>query len=155
MRARVPLNSISGAFFLVACFHATSPIQAISDQVEKFGFTVYNPPRADRGPGWVFHFVKTFDGNTVPATVCSTLYPDDRVVNARISIPNVQSTDTTDVAFGLGLLEGLIDNVQKASANLSAKSVKTLSIKWGDLTAIELPEERKFTEQGKRVSIGN
>jgi hypothetical protein len=155
MRIKVFLAWALVAFLLTGCLRATSPINAISDEVEKLGFTVYNPPRADRGPGWVFHFVKTFDGKTVPGTVCTSLYPDERVVDAKISIPNVKSTDNADVSFGLGLLDGLIDNVQKASADLSAKSIKTLSINWGDLTARELPEERKFTEEGKRVPIGN
>jgi hypothetical protein len=133
----------------------SSPVKEISKEVEKYGYTVYNPPRADHGPGWVFHFAKTFDGKTVPVAVCQNLYPDDRTQAASISFPTVTRNDTTDLSFGVSLLEGLVTDVQKASASLEAKKVKKLTITWGDLVATELPEERKFGADGKLLPISN
>ena len=54
----------------------------------------------------------------------------------------------------MSLLDGLVRNVQKASANLSGKSVKKLTIRWGELIDRELPEERRFTPEVAQYQLG-
>lgn len=135
------------------CMH--DPMKPLSDEIEQYGFTVYRPPRANHGPGWVFQFAKTFDGKTVAMTVCENLYPDIKLSDGALSFANTTRTNNLDLSFGLGLLEGLVENVQKVSADLSAKSVKDVKITWGKIREKELIPERRFSSDGKLLPISN
>jgi hypothetical protein len=112
--------SITILVLLFGC--KTTGLDPLQDFVNSYDYTLYVPPRSNHGPGWTFQLVKTFDGKTVPQTLCENLYPDVAVSNGSVSIPNIDTKSDVDADFAVELLEGIIESVGEAKANLKAKS---------------------------------
>jgi len=139
-------------FLLQAC--CNGPMAPLAKELKSYGYTLYEPPRTNRGPGWTFRMVRTFDGRTVPMTVCENLYPDVDLVDGNLSLPQLSTKSTVDGSVAVDFLEGLLKDIGGAKASLSANSIKKLTISWGQVSSKELPEERKFTEKGEIRAIG-
>lgn len=116
------------------------------------GYTAYDLPRKDRGPGWVFMFVKNFDGETVQVTVCENLYPDNNTVSDDATFFDRAVNGTTSGNIGLTVLQGLLENID---GTLSATTglVKSVEVSWKGLTIVDMPKERRFDDEGKIVPV--
>jgi hypothetical protein len=131
------------SFFGCATTKGLGPLES---KLKEHGFSVYNPPRSNRGPGWVFRFVKTFDGRTVPSTVCENIYPDAKTVDGRLVLPNITQDKSVDLSLAIDLLSGIIDPPLQAKAEL--KDVGNVTISWGPVRVRELSPGNKFTAEG-------
>ena len=119
----------------------------LEKEIAKYGYTLYKPPRTNRGPGWVFRMIRTFDGKTIPSTLCENLYSDPKTVDGSLSLPNIHGSTTVSLDLAIDFLEGLIRDPAKAKANL--KAVREVTISWGQIRDQELSPEFKFTEKGE------
>jgi hypothetical protein len=134
----------------VAC-GARSQLAPLERQLNTYGYSMYNPPRADRGPGWVFQILKTHEGRSVPSTVCTNLFPNFKPSRVNLTLPATDWSTTLAVDLGLDFLDGLVPDLIKAKASL--KSVSAVAINWQDVSAEELPRDFRFTEAGTRRPI--
>jgi hypothetical protein len=128
-------------------------LDELRDLMGEYGYTLYEPPRSNHGPGWTFRMAKTFDGHVVPVTVCENLYPSVKTKNANVTFPNSQVESSVNIDFAVELLEGLIDNIGEAKANLKAKGAKGVTINWGGARAEELIPEQTFDKTGTKLEI--
>lgn len=131
----------------------TTGLEGLRSLMDSFGYTLYEPPRSNHGPGWTFRITKTHDGKKVPITVCENLYPTVKVTNANINFPQSQVESTVDVDFAVELLDGIIDNIGEAKANLKAKGADSVNITWGNAHAEELLPQQAFTPNGSKIEI--
>jgi len=91
--------------------------------------------------------IRTFDGKTIPSTLCENLYSDPKTVDGSLSLPNIHGSTTVSLDLAIDFLEGLIRDPAKAKANL--KAVREVTISWGQIRDQELSPEFKFTEKGE------
>lgn len=131
----------------------TTGLEPLRKFMESYDYTLYEPPRSNHGPGWTFRMAKTYDGRTVPMTVCENLYPAVKTKDANIDFPKIQMESKVDVDFAVELLEGIIDNVGEAKANLKAKGAKSVKITWGAVSAEELLPQETFDPSGKKLEV--
>ena len=130
---------------------STTGTTFLEKELREYGFTMYKPPRSNRGPGWVFHFVKTFDGHTVLSTVCETLYKDQSTIDGSVVLPNIKRESSVDISSAIDLLAGIVKDPPTAQAGL--KDVTKVVINWGPIKSIELSPTNKVTRDGKRIKV--
>lgn len=138
---------------LVGC--GNGAMKELEKEMGQYGFTPYNPPRANHGPGWVFQFAKTFDGKTVPTTLCNQLMGPGTspVIKADVSFPEIKRDHTFEANLGLSFVKDLLKDEQKTEAELKSKSVSKLRLSWTRLVAEEIPRASLFTPEGKLVPL--
>lgn len=133
----------------------TTGLEELRSLMKNYGYTLYEPPRTNYGPGWTFRMVKTYDGKTVPMTVCDNLYPEVKIKDANVTFPDSKVESEVDVDFAVELLEGLIDNVGEAKANLKSKGAKAVKITWGAVHTEELLPQHVFTPSGNKIQVNS
>ena len=136
---------------LTGCKH--TGLEGLRSWMKGYGYTLYEPPRTNHGPGWTFRMVKTYDGKTVPMTVCDNLYPKVKVKKANVNLPDSKKGSGYDVDFAVALLEGLIDNIGEAKANLKSKGTKSVNITWGAVHTEALLPQQTFDPSGKKLEV--
>lgn len=102
-------------------------LQGFSGYLKDIGYSFYNPPRSDRGPGSVFRFVRLESGKWGISPVCRNLFPQLSHTVSDLSIPNSRRKQTFDLDFVLGLLGGLIE--EPAAGELG--SVREIEVTFG------------------------
>jgi len=144
-----------GLAFLLAGMNGcdTTGLAPLHAFMDKYGYTLYEPPRSNHGPGWTFRMARTYDGKTIPMTVCDNLYPAVKISNAKVDFPSSTMESELDTDFAVDLLEGLIDNVGKAKATLKSKGVKSMKVTWGVVHAEELLPEQTFSPSGNKIEV--
>lgn len=126
-------------------------LEPLRKELEELGFTLYEPPRSNRGPGWTFNIVSTFDGRRVPKTICENLYPQLELKPGNLTLAKLQTNSVLDLNLGIEFLKDLLINPIEAKAKL--KKVKEVSIKWKDVKSVEIPDNLKFDKKGKPIAI--
>lgn len=131
------------------CASSCAPVglAPLRKELERYNYALYEPPRSNWGPGWTFHLLKTYDGRTVPSTVCERIYSDITPTRGKLSLPEIKTKTTVGVNFAIELLENLLMDSTKAEVNLS--SLSSVTITWGEVWAEEIPKEQQFTKEGK------
>jgi hypothetical protein len=130
---------------LIGC--NSTGLSPLKSELAKYNYTLYEPPQSDRGPGWTFQLVKTYNGQVVPITVCQNIYSNIPPAQSDLSLPNVTSTSTVGLDFAIDFLSGLISSAPNAKANL--KDISNIEITWGNVSAKEIPKEHQFDEVGQ------
>lgn len=94
---------------------------------------------------------KTFDGRTAPLTVCDNLYPSVETTKGKLHLPKLESKTDVGVDIAVSLMESVLGSPAEAKAALG--SVSSVEIEWGEITALEVPQEKLFKPDGTPLAI--
>lgn len=132
-----------------SCDHreTSQQLDGFSDYLENIGYSFYNPPRSDRGPGSVFRFVDLEGGSRGLSPVCRDLFPDIEPTRAEVSIPNENRTEELELGFVLELLKGLLTDETPVDASM--KREMRVEVKFSDdVQSLSYFEEDAINDDG-------
>lgn len=148
-------NAVMALLILTAVLAGCSRngLAPLSRELAGYGYTLYKPPRTDRGPGWTFRFIRTIEGNSLPMTLCENLYPGVQLHPGKLKLAKFDSTSTVTVDIAIDFLQKLLKDVASAKANL--KRVRAVTISWDKVESRELASELMFDKAGRVVPISS
>ncbi len=86
-------------------------------------------------------------------TLCENLYPEITLHTGKLKLPRFESNSTVTADVAVDFLQQLLKD--PANAKTSLKSVREVTISWGDVDSNELPSEQTFDMSGRRVPISS
>lgn len=124
----------------------TKPVRSFSEYLESLGYSFYNPPRSDRGPGSVFRLARAQSGKIVISPVCGQLFESIEPVRANISLPKDKSTEERGIEFWISFLADLLNNPGDVSGKFSSKA--TFAVQFDGTQSHYLNEEQMVNDKG-------
>jgi hypothetical protein len=157
MRSILPARKTTGWACSLAggCALAVATISAPSAQdlrpleaaLRDAGYQLYNPPRANWGPGFVFAGDVIRGRITNVEEICPNLYADiEAPQGAAVILPNYSAKDSFTFGLALRFLKGLIG----AEADLGeVEREKSIDVKWQNLRETSYTLMDQWLEKGE------
>lgn len=141
------------AFFLISgCKSDTrQQLKGFSEYLENNGYSFYNPPRTDRGPGSVFRFARAESGKTIVSPVCKKLYAHIIENEASLTLPSEQSKSQLDIGFSASLIKDLLSGDPVLDAGWSSSSL--INVNFTKVKSVYINEEDLYNNDGNARTI--
>jgi hypothetical protein len=148
LRVAVPQWACLCSLFFLADMSGSvaQNMDPLKDALRAAGYQLYNPPRANWGPGFVFAGDIAGGRLTNVDEVCPNLYADSEAPQSvSISLPNLNNNESLSVGFGLQLLKAIfginfdVDKVERE---------RQIHVKWQNL------RELSYTRMDQRLKNG-
>lgn len=121
------------------------------EYLEDLGYSIYNPPRSDRGASSVFAYQIAESGKVVLSPVCRKLFSALEPKPADLTIPSSSRNDQLDAGFALELLKDMFSKPPSIEAGVLATS--KVDATFGKTTEYSIAEEDLYNEQGVARTI--